>query len=199
MTHSELPPVATSRAVSRRRFLIGAASAVPILAAPSLVRAATVSGARCGLDRVWLRRAGINEEIAIKLTHDTVSEARAALGELSWFFRDWKDKDAAIWLDPNLPHVLAGMQTEARKITGSDEVIIVTSGYRTPERNATLEGAAKNSFHLRGQAADLVIHGFSPQRVKELALTTRVGGVGVYTKNHHFTHVDTGPRRLWRG
>jgi uncharacterized protein YcbK (DUF882 family) len=165
---------------------------------PSLARSASLSGSRCGLDRVWLRRAGISEEISIKLKYDTVSEAQAALGELSWFFRDWKDHDAAIWLDPGLPHILAGVQTEASRQYGSDRVIIVTSGYRTPARNAKLRGAAPNSLHLRGKAADIEIEGFSPPEVGQLALEkTNVGGVGIYTTNNTFTHLDTGRRRDW--
>jgi hypothetical protein len=39
--------------------------------------------------------------------------------------------------------------------------IIITSGYRPPEVNDAIRGS-RNSQHLRGEAADLVVRGMSP-------------------------------------
>ena len=39
--------------------------------------------------------------------------------------------------------------------------IVITSGYRTPEHNKVV-GGAKDSYHLRGMAADLIVHAQSP-------------------------------------
>ncbi|MDC8005405.1 SH3 domain-containing protein [Aureisphaera galaxeae] len=77
----------------------------------------------------------------------------------------------------------------------ADEVkgIRVSSGYRSPEHNATTRGKAEGSFHMYGIAADLV-----PQKVKVSELHRKIlklisdgrikaGGVGVYGS---FVHYD---------
>lgn len=183
--------------IDRRHFVTGLfAAGGAALATPAISQVASLSGRKVGSDRIWMRRNGLSEEISIRLRHDTVPEAQAALGELSWFFRDWKDRDRAIWIDPDLIHLLAGIQVQSSRDHGSERCIILTSGYRTPERNATIEGAALNSFHLRGKAADILVSGFRPRHVKNYARNSGAGGVGLYTSSG-FTHVDTGPRRNW--
>ena len=78
--------------------------------------------------------------------------------------------------------------------------IHVTSGYRTATTNERLwqQGidAARNSFHLRGRAVDIQISGVAPARMAGLGLLLGLGGVGVYAS---FVHLDTGPRRMWKG
>lgn len=179
--------------VSRRSF-VGAG--VCSLFSPAIAKSAVLSTAKVGHDRVWLRRLGVNEEIAIKLHHETIEEAREALRALSWFFRDWKDDDAAFWIDPNLPHVLAEVQAVASAEWGGPKVIQVTSGYRTPRRNSTLKGAVHNSLHTKGRASDILISGFSPDLIGKIAAGTSCGGIGVY-RSSGFTHLDTGRRRYW--
>lgn len=76
--------------------------------------------------------------------------------------------------------------------------IIVTSGYRTQENNSSLEGAAKNSMHLYGCAADILIPGIPPKYLAELAKIFRGGGVGFYVKKN-IVHIDTGRVRFWKG
>lgn len=77
--------------------------------------------------------------------------------------------------------------------------LMLHSGYRTPLTNASLEGAAQNSRHLEGQAADIVVPGVG---AAELAQTAWVFsqiynfmGIGVYPG---FVHVDIGPKRAWQ-
>jgi uncharacterized protein YcbK (DUF882 family) len=65
----------------------------------------------------------------------------------------------------------------------------VTSGYRCPKHNASLEGSAKNSQHLLGTAADLVVTGITPDKVYYYCdKLNPKGGVGKYSS---FTHIDT--------
>lgn len=174
---------------------MGAATSC-LLAAPAIAQVASISGRKVGPDRVWMRRAGIGEEIAIRLFHDSVPQAQAALAELSWFFRDWKDKDEALWIDPNLIHLLSGVQVRASDRSGREKCIYLNSGYRTPERNRTIEGAALNSYHVRGQAADFSFRGYTSRTMASLARDAGAGGVGTYSSDG-FTHMDTGPRRDW--
>lgn len=75
--------------------------------------------------------------------------------------------------------------------------ILVNSGYRTPQHNSKLEGAAKQSLHIKAMAADIRIPGLSVDNLGKLAQAIGVGGVGFYpTKG--FIHVDVGKVRTWR-
>ncbi len=74
--------------------------------------------------------------------------------------------------------------------------LILLSGYRTPKLNGQLPGAAKNSLHMLGWAADIKIPGYSSTAVKKYGLKLGAGGVGYYpTKG--FTHLDVGKVRYW--
>lgn len=68
-----------------------------------------------------------------------------------------------------------------------DAPVVITSGYRSPTYNRRV-GGAKNSYHVRGMAADIQVRGVAPARVfawcDEHFAT---GGVGKYNS---FTHVD---------
>ena len=70
--------------------------------------------------------------------------------------------------------------------------IIINSGYRSPEHNKAVKGE-KNSFHVKGMAADIVIDGMSPGEVFEKILELqqegkmKVGGLHAYKS---FTHYD---------
>lgn len=89
---------------------------------------------------------------------------------------------------------------------GFDAPMEITSGYRSPETNARLREqgipAARNSLHIRGQAADFRIPGLHPQMLGQLVQGFRAGGVGFYYRvggKGGWIHADTGPERQWRG
>ena len=78
--------------------------------------------------------------------------------------------------------------------------IVVNSGYRSPEHNKNI-GGAKNSYHVKGMAADIrPQHGPDFQRelkrLKQIANKKCYGGVGSYPT---FVHVDFGSWRRWNG
>ncbi|WOF81651.1 DUF882 domain-containing protein (plasmid) [Pseudomonas sp. FeN3W] len=101
------------------------------------------------------------------------------------------------YIDPNLLDVLFLIQTWLKQ-EGRYSQIHILSGYRTPTHNFRLEGAAKQSLHMKGMAADIYIPGLS---TKILALMSRyvgAGGVGIYL-DKNFIHIDTGSIRQWRG
>ncbi|MEG6616757.1 D-Ala-D-Ala carboxypeptidase family metallohydrolase [Peptococcaceae bacterium 1198_IL3148] len=64
--------------------------------------------------------------------------------------------------------------------------IMVTSGYRCPKHNRAV-GGVKNSQHLRGNAADIVILGVPPSQVAATATAIGFTWVGLYPT---FTHLD---------
>lgn len=79
--------------------------------------------------------------------------------------------------------------------------IKINSAYRSPEYNATIPGSSKNSQHVLGKAADIVVKGYTPDEVAdaiEFLISTgmiKEGGVGRYNS---FTHYDIrGERARW--
>jgi uncharacterized protein YcbK (DUF882 family) len=74
--------------------------------------------------------------------------------------------------------------------------LVLLSGYRTFKNNHRTRGAARESLHLLGWAADIRIPGYSSTKVKNYALRKRVGGIGYYPYKG-FTHLDVGKARYW--
>ena len=79
---------------------------------------------------------------------------------------------------------------------------MLLSGYRSPKTNAMLRsrsrGVAKNSLHMRGQAADLRLSSRSVGQMAKAAAVCRGGGVGRYSGSN-FVHMDCGTVRTWGG
>lgn len=74
------------------------------------------------------------------------------------------------------------------------EPIIITSGIRCKKQNAEV-GGAKNSQHLQGKAADIIVKTYSPKQLAKKIESLPVGGIGLYPG---FVHVDIGPKgRRW--
>jgi len=74
--------------------------------------------------------------------------------------------------------------------------LILLSGYRTPRLNRQVPGAAKNSLHMLGWAADIKIPGYSSTKVKKYGQKLHEGGIGYYPYKG-FTHLDVGNPRYW--
>jgi uncharacterized protein YcbK (DUF882 family) len=101
----------------------------------------------------------------------------------------------AVQMDPNLFVVLA----QAQQWLSSNHInrpIVLTSGYRTKHTNETTEGAAFNSMHLYGKAADVKIEGIPADYLAKLLRLCGGSGIGIYPS---FVHVDTWKERAWRG
>lgn len=78
--------------------------------------------------------------------------------------------------------------------------VTINSGYRTPQHNAKVNGAA-HSQHCYGTAADITVRGHTPAEVAAFArqIMPDWGGVGIYNKQG-FTHVDVREKRSdWTG
>jgi uncharacterized protein YcbK (DUF882 family) len=104
--------------------------------------------------------------------------------------------DKMVAIDPSLLDILCGIE-KWMAYYGYEAIYEITSGYRSPQTNLNTEGAAKNSMHLYGKAADVVISGATTSMVGEMARQfNRTGGNGIYLSKK-FVHVDTGPQRTW--
>ena len=78
--------------------------------------------------------------------------------------------------------------------------IKINSGYRSPEHNRSI-GGAKNSQHVKGRAADIVITGVPPKQLaaelEKLIAAKKIkqGGIGIYP---NFLHYDIrGTKARW--
>jgi len=118
--------------------------------------------------------------------------------QASYLMRDVRTADGMM-IDP----LLLDFMSELRASLGlaPQAVVVVTSGFRAPQTNAALRRqsgqVAENSYHMRGQAADIKIPGRDPRDVASMAMKLRRGGVAYYPRSGH-VHIDTGPVRTWK-
>lgn len=73
--------------------------------------------------------------------------------------------------------------------------MIVNSGYRSPEHNKRVGGAAQ-SMHLEGKAFDISMANHDPASFVAAARAAGFKGIGTYPRSN-FIHIDTGPARVW--
>ena len=123
-------------------------------------------------------------------------------------------------IDARLLEKLELVMDEVSKLSKRADVaprITVNSGFRPPAYNRTVKGAARDSRHQYGDAADVKIdvNGDGRFTLAEVRLVTRAveaverrhpdlaGGMGVYTGTHMrspYVHIDArGTRARWNG
>ena len=71
----------------------------------------------------------------------------------------------------------------------AENPVTVTSAYRTASHNRRV-GGSTGSYHVKGQAADIVVTGRQPADTAKFAQAIGAGGVGLYTAKR-FVHIDT--------
>ena len=71
--------------------------------------------------------------------------------------------------------------------------VTINSGYRTESYNAKV-GGAKSSYHMKGQAFDIVVKGHTPQEVAQYAQEISIPGIIQYNT---FVHVDSRNNKYW--
>lgn len=117
-----------------------------------------------------------------------------AMEAIALFFR-CRLTDEAEPIDPQLIEILDSIEDHF----GAKEVRLI-SAYRSPTRNGLMRGrnrrVARESYHMKGMAADIEIPGVSAKKVRDFAYLLNQGGVGYYSRRP-FIHVDTGPLRTW--
>ena len=111
------------------------------------------------------------------------------------FMRDWRTSDVKK-IDVRAIDIMAA----SHNLLDVSEPYLLLSGYRSAATNAMLRSrsrnVAKNSLHIKGQAADLRLASRSVNQIAKAAEVTRAGGVGRYTGSN-FVHMDSGPIRKW--
>lgn len=92
-----------------------------------------------------------------------------------------KDGTDKIVIDEKLVDLLQKIRNHFAK------PIKINSGYRTKSHNKKV-GGSTNSYHLTGQACDIVVQDVNPILVALYCEKIGAGGIGVYKT---FVHVDT--------
>ena len=189
---------ATRRCLSRRAWL-GAAGAA-VLGLPA-ARAEAVGGGPAPLhvpavlparERwLWLQNSA-GEEVALAYRTGQDYDIRA-LARIQRLLRDLRADTAG-----PVPTLLLDMLSLIQERIGYTRPLRVISGFRTPQTNAALPFAARNSLHMRGMAADITVPGMAQEEIcgHALLLSHHLGfmGIGWYGS---FTHVDIGPQASW--
>lgn len=122
---------------------------------------------------------------------------RAALEQLNWLLRDWRN-DEPTKMDPRLFDTV----WEAYRQVGSSEPINIVSAYRSPGTNAMLrrrsKAVAEFSQHMLGKAMDFYLPDVSIDRIRAVGMRLQRGGVGWYPRSGSpFVHLDVGSVRSW--
>ncbi|MBP5286660.1 MAG: YcbK family protein [Elusimicrobiales bacterium] len=144
-----------------------------------------------GNGSITIRRNESKEVITVTYRNKDGSYDQAALDKINHIMRCYEDnseRDIAV----KLVELLDAIEDHFGK-----KGITVLSGYRTPEYNRKIKGAAKNSLHILGWAADIRIPGYKSSQISTFARKKYAGGVGYYPYTG-FVHVDVGSVRYWQ-
>ena len=179
-----------------RRGLLGAFAATALIAAPTYSNAFGLLRGAGDIRRIKMYSGRTGESI------DTIywvegNYIKEALAEINHFMRDWRTGSAT-----NIDARTVDIMAASHRLMNVSEPYMMLSGYRSPQTNAMLRsksgGVAKNSLHMRGQAADLRLKSRSIGQMAKAASACASGGVGKYSRSN-FVHMDCGPVRTWGG
>jgi uncharacterized protein YcbK (DUF882 family) len=177
-----------------RRGVLAAFAATTVAAAPTYSHAFGLLRGAGDIRRIrmYSGRTGESIDTIYWIEGDYIREAAR---EINQFMRDWRT-DTVLPMDLRNLDILAA----AHSLMDVEEPYMLLSGYRTPQTNAMLRsrssGVAKNSLHLKGQAADVRLRSRSVNQMARAASACHAGGVGRYSKSD-FVHMDCGPVRSW--
>lgn len=179
-----------------RRALLRAFAATAVTAAPVMANATGLLRGAGDIRRLKMYngRAGESLDMIYWIEGEYI---RPALEEIDHFMRDWRT-NSVHRIDPRAIDIMAA----AHGLLDTNEPYTLLSGYRSPETNAMLRnqsrGVARNSLHMRGEAADLRMSSRSVTQVFNAARACNAGGVGRYSRSN-FVHMDCGDVRAWGG
>lgn len=180
--------------VVTRRALLGAFASSAVVAAPLYANAAGLLRGAGDIRRIRMHSARTGERV------DTIywidgEYVGQSLAEITHFMRDWRN-NKTLAIDSRTIDIMAALQN----LLDASEPYLLLSGYRSPETNAMLRssssGVARNSRHLRGEAADLALQSRSVDQIYRAAQSISAGGVARYSSSG-FVHIDCGPPRSW--
>ncbi|WP_226688437.1 YcbK family protein [Ruegeria arenilitoris] len=179
-----------------RRALLGAFAATAVVAAPTYSNAAGFLRGGGDIRRIRMYSGRTGERIDMIYWVDG-KYIKDAVREVNHFMRDWRT-DQSKDMDLRTIDIMAA----SHNLLDVNEPYMLLSGYRSPQTNAMLRSrsrrVAKNSLHMKGQAADLRLSSRSVSQMAKAAMSCRAGGVGKYSRSN-FVHMDCGEVRSWGG
>ena len=179
-----------------RRALLGAFAATTLTAAPTFAKAAGFLRGSGDIRRIRMYSGRTGERIDMIYWIDG-HYIKDAVKEVHHFMRDWRT-DQVKKIDLRTIDIMAA----SHNLLDVNEPYMLLSGYRSPATNAMLRsrsrGVAKNSLHMKGQAADLRLSSRSVSQMARAASACKAGGVGRYSRSN-FVHMDCGVIRTWGG
>lgn len=179
-----------------RRGILGAFAATAITAAPTFSNAAGFLRGGGDVRRIsmYSGRTGERLDTIYWIEGQYIGEA---IREICIFMRDWRTGEA-VQIDTRTIDIMAA----TRNLLDVNEPYMLLSGYRSAKTNAMLRsqssGVARNSLHMRGQAADLRLQSRTTAQMTRAAQSCNAGGVGRYSGSN-FVHMDCGTVRTWNG
>jgi uncharacterized protein YcbK (DUF882 family) len=179
-----------------RRGLLGIFAATAVVAAPTYSNAFGLLRGSGDIRRIrmYSGRTGESIDTIYWIEGDYIPEV---MKEINHFMRDWRSGDK-VGIDARTIDIMAA----SHRLMDVSEPYMLLSGYRSPKTNAMLRsrsgGVARNSLHMKGQAADLRLNSRSVRQMAKAAEACASGGVGRYSRSN-FVHMDCGPVRTWGG
>ena len=177
-----------------RRGVLGAFAATTLVAAPTFSKAFGISRGAGDIRRLRMHsgRTGEHIDMIYWIEGEYIPEA---LAEISRFMRDWRT-DGVINYDTRNIDILAA----SHRLLDTTQPYLLLSGYRSPQTNQMLRSksrnVARNSLHMKGQAADIRLPSRTVAQISKAAISCSAGGVGRYSRSN-FVHMDCGPVRVW--
>lgn len=177
-----------------RRGVLGAFAATALTAAPTYSNAFGFLKGAGDIRRVrmYSGRTGERLDTVYWIEGEYIPDA---LAEISRFMRDWRTGEVI-----NIDNRTIDIMAASHRLLDAETPYLLLSGYRSPKTNAMLRsksrGVARNSLHMKGQAADLRLENRSVSQIAKAAVACSAGGVGKYSRSN-FVHMDCGPVRIW--
>ena len=165
-----------------RRSLLRVFAATAVIAAPTYSNAFGLLRGAGDVRRIrmYSGRTGEAIDTIYWIEGDYIPEV---LTEISNFTRDWRTGTVKTF-DPRTIDIMAA----AHRLMDVNESYMLLSGYRTAQTNAMLRsnssGVARNSLHLKAQAADLRLKSRSVSQMAKAAGACSAGGVGRYSRSN---------------
>lgn len=184
----------SKKSLITRRGVLRAFAATTIVAAPTYANAAGFlrGGGDIRRLRMYNGRTGENMDTIYWIEGKYIKDA---IKEINYFMRDWRQDQTKSMDIRNFD-----IMTAAHNLMDVTEPYTLLSGYRSPKTNAMLRsrsrGVAKNSLHVKGQAADLRLKSRTVSQIFKAGVRCGAGGVGRYSSSN-FVHMDCGQVRNW--
>lgn len=145
--------------------------------------------------KIWLKRSGVSGDYYLNYWANGQVNTQDYI-KACYLLMD-THVNQAVQMDIQLLNLMFAIQGWLG-INGIHLPMMINSGFRSRRTNNALEGAAKNSMHLYGKAADIRIPGIPIDYLGKLSSHFSAGGVGFYIRKG-FVHIDTGRIRHWKG